>query len=291
MFELRAEDSIKKHAKSFSLAARFLPKTSFEDVCWLYALCRHIDDVADEGEPEQARFELHQLKTEILSESTNHSWAKLYQRLVQQRGLATQPMIDLIEGAESDLNQPCFTERKELLHYAYQVAGTVGWMMCPLIGVKEARAIPYAIDLGVAMQLTNICRDIKEDFERGRIYVDGLTKEDFDASALSEQKEKALVKVKAVLSTAEEFYDSGMRGCAFIPLMARLSIFIALCLYRGIGRKIAADKVDPFSKRSYLRPIEKIGAVTEGFWFWVKSFFAKGQKLSTPAIYRYDYLS
>ena len=284
MLEPRAETSIQKHAKSFALASRFLPKRSFEDVCWLYSLCRHIDDVADEGDPVDAVQELSRLKMQIESENPSCQWALLYQRLMCDWGLEKKPLLDLIAGAESDLTQPIVQSERELLLYCYRVAGTVGWMMCPLIGVKKERAIPYAIDLGVAMQLTNICRDIKEDWLRGRIYLPSLTKDDIESERGSSERLVAVEKVKAVLRMTEQYYQSGIRGCRFIPGLARLSICIAICLYRGIGRKILNNQTDPFENRSYLNRSEKFLAVLQGFGLWFVSMVWPLKTKSTPLI-------
>jgi phytoene synthase len=152
----------------------------------------------------------------------------------------------------------------ELLRYCYRVASTVGLMMCAVLGVREPSAFPHAVDLGVAMQLTNICRDVREDARMGRVYLPasrleaaGLTPDDLLQDRVDRE---ALARVVAdLLHLADRYYASADAGMRWIPARARTAIVVASRVYRAIGVKLRRRGCDAWSGRTVVGGVEKVG--------------------------------
>jgi 15-cis-phytoene synthase len=258
---------LKKHATSFWWASYFLPGPSFLPVSELYHFCRYADEVADQLHPEQARTQLTQLRRVIeepekIVVPDQVAEAQLIKRL-QGWGVQRAWMLELVAGVETDLEPVLGWSETQLLVYCYRVAGVVGLMMCPLIGVRDDAAYAQALDLGISMQLTNIARDIAEDAGRGRVYVPnewlseaGVSAEEILAGRLSPQAKKAIVG--RLLQLSEVYYQSGRRGLVAIPFKPRLAIAIAARLYRAIGGKLLAQNSDPWLGRAHTSRLEKI---------------------------------
>ncbi len=223
-------------AKSFNWAGFFLPKNVYQDCSKLYAFCRVLDDLVDE----KVNLEL---RVERFNEIKN-IYKKTYEidnndrKILNQNeyGLIVNDMIDLaynnnikriilddlIEGVGSDLKQKVYLRSvKDLLVYSYRVAGTVGLMMAKILNVYDTRSLKGAIDLGIAMQLTNIARDVIEDKKMNRQYI----KSDFE-------------NIEATLKLADMFYESSYTSIKKIPFKYRFAIIVARRVYRQIGRKI-----------------------------------------------------
>ncbi len=223
-------------AKSFNWAGFFLPKNIYNDCSKLYAFCRVLDDVVDE-----------KISLELRTERFNkirHVFEKAYKKANTDKNLIYQDeyssivndmiiiadnnnikkiiLDDLIEGVGSDLKSKVnLRSIKELLLYSYRVAGTVGLMMAKILNVNDTRSLKGAIDLGIAMQLTNIARDVIEDQKMNRQYI----KPDFE-------------NIEATLKLADMFYESSFSSIKNIPLKYRFAIIVARRVYRQIGRKI-----------------------------------------------------
>ena len=171
---------------------------------------------------------------------------------------------DLIDGLISDQQNVRVTDERELIDYSYKVAGTVGLMMLPIINTKDAEARKHAIDLGIAMQLTNIARDVYEDAKMNRLY---LPKEwlgqvsisDLIDNKLDDQKKKLIeLSIKNLIELSDKFYANGFSGMKFIPLRTRLAIFFAAKIYKGIGEKIKSGGYVYKLERIYLNKLEKL---------------------------------
>ena len=223
-------------AKSFNWAGFFLPKNIYRDCSKLYSFCRILDDLVDE------KYNL-ELKTEKFNEiknifNNNYELDRNDRQLPEknEHELIVNDMIiladnnnikriildDLIEGVGSDLKQKVhFRSVKDLLVYSYRVAGTVGLMMAKILNVNDTRSLKGAIDLGIAMQLTNIARDVIEDQKMNRQYI----KPDFE-------------NILATLKLADMFYESSFSSLKKIPFKCRFGIIVARRVYRQIGRKI-----------------------------------------------------
>jgi phytoene synthase len=234
-------------SRSFAFAARFLPAECRADAARLYAFCRWVDDLADEApEPTEARARLDQVTAELADPGPASAHVAELRAVAERSGMALAPAAALVAGVRSDLDPVRIPDDRALLRYCYQVAGTVGLMMCPLIGVRTSAAWPFAVDLGVAMQLTNICRDVLEDARRGRVYLpaDRLARAGVSQEALLRLAPERVGGVEAVvqdlLLLAEHYYHSAERGLRYIPLRPRLAIAVASRVYREIGRRLLA---------------------------------------------------
>jgi phytoene synthase len=218
---------ISKHAKSFSWAGFFLSKENFQKCSALYDFCRTIDDIADgNSELNLRKKELAGFKSYFKNKNFSNSIIKNMHHLLKENNISYKIIEDLFDGIESDLRHEInFTTQKELLIYSYRVAGTVGLMMAKILNVKDRYSFKCAIDLGIAMQLTNIARDVVEDKKKNRAYI----KHNFNS-------------IKETLTMAESFYLSSFSAIKFIPAISRLSIIIALRLYKKIGDEILKKK-------------------------------------------------
>ena len=220
-------------AKSFNWAGFFLPKDTYEECSKLYAFCRILDDVVDSGQDLKIKKErFNEIKDIVklfeikFTDDQNMLIVNDMLALIENKNIKRIILNDLIDGIESDLKKEInFTTVKELLVYSYRVAGTVGLMMAKILSVKDSRALKGAIDLGIAMQLTNIARDVIEDQKIGRKYIE----QDFD-------------NIKATLQLADTFYESSFSSIKKIPFRFRFTILVARRVYRQIGRKIISKK-------------------------------------------------
>ena len=250
--------SIKSEGKSFYWASFFLPKKNRIAASRLYSICRYLDDVADNSKLDtssQIKNIFNQIKENESSEINI---------FFKKNNINLGILKDLIDGLISDQQNVRVTDEKELIDYSYKVAGTVGLMMLPIINTKDAEARKHAIDLGIAMQLTNIARDVYEDAKMNRLY---LPKEwlgkvsisDLIDNKLDDQKKKLIeLSIKNLIELSEKFYANGFSGMKFIPLRTRLAIFFAAKIYKGIGEKIKSGGYVYNLERIYLNKLEKI---------------------------------
>ena len=250
--------SIKSEGKSFYWASFFLPKKNRIAASRLYSICRYLDDVADNSKLDtssQIKNIFNQIKENESSEINI---------FFKKNNINLGILKDLIDGLISDQQNVRVTDEKELIDYSYKVAGTVGLMMLPIINTKDAEARKHAIDLGIAMQLTNIARDVYEDAKMNRLY---LPKEwlgqvsisDLIDNELDDQKKKLIeLSIKNLIELSDKFYANGFSGMKFIPLRTRLAIFFAAKIYKGIGEKIKSGGYVYKLERIYLNKLEKL---------------------------------
>ena len=254
-------------AKSFNWAGFFLPKDTYEECSKLYAFCRILDDVADSGQDlEIKKKKFNEIKDIIklyeIRFTDNQDMLVVNDMIVLSKNKNIKKIIlnDLIEGIESDLKKEVnFITIKELLVYSYRVAGTVGLMMAKILDVKDSRALLGAIDLGIAMQLTNIARDVIEDQKIGRKYIE----EDFK-------------NILATLQLADTFYESSFSSIKKIPFRYRFAILVARRVYRQIGRKITSKKnIENYRKsgKIYVNDYGKIYQTVLSLGDFIKLFF------------------
>ena len=223
-------------AKSFNWAGFFLPKNTYHDCSKLYTFCRVLDDLVDEQTSLELRSEKFNKIKEVFEKG--YKEANDREKLIGQNeyDLIVKNMIiiadknnikkiildDLIEGVSSDLKSKVYLRSvKDLLVYSYRVAGSVGIMMAKILNVNDTRSLKGAIDLGIAMQLTNIARDVIEDKKMNRQYI----KPDFE-------------NIEATLKLADMFYESSFTSIKNIPFKYKFAIIVARRVYRQIGRKI-----------------------------------------------------
>ena len=244
-------------AKSFNWAGFFLPKKIYEDSAKLYAFCRVLDDIADEKTDLDTKIKRFEEMRNFLKKSYDADNKEIYSsdenekvvhdviKLVKNNNIKKIILEDLVDGVASDLKKRVHMRSvKDLLVYSYRVAGTVGLMMSKILNVNDRRALRGAIDLGIAMQLTNIARDVVEDKKMNREYI----KPDFE-------------NIKATLNLAEMFYESSFSSIQKIPFRYKFSIIVARRIYRQIGRKIfQKGSMENYEKsgKIYVNNFEKI---------------------------------
>ena len=250
--------SIKSEGKSFYWASFFLPKKNRIAASRLYSICRYLDDVADNSKLDTSS-EIKNIFNQIKENESSE-----INIFFKKNNINLGILKDLIDGLISDQQNVRVTDEKELIDYSYKVAGTVGLMMLPIINTKDAEARKHAIDLGIAMQLTNIARDVYEDAKMNRLY---LPKEwlgqvsisDLIENKLDDQKKRLIeLSIKNLIELSDKFYANGFSGMKFIPLRTRLAIFFAAKIYKGIGEKIKSGGYVYKLERIYLNKLEKL---------------------------------
>lgn len=239
-------DVLARHGRSFHLASFLLPADRRDDAALLYHFCRVVDDLVDEDEDLD---DLAALRRELQGVGMPRPLVQRMRDLQRRRKLPMDALLHLIDGVTSDLGQVAFRDDRELLRYCYKVAGTVGLLMCAVLGVEDREALPHAVDLGVAMQLTNICRDVREDAARGRRYV-------------PRTRGGTVPAVAGLLAEADRYYASAERGLPAIPLRSRAAIAVAAAVYAQIGRRLLRTGGDPMTGRTVVPLWEKVLAGT-----------------------------
>ena len=218
---------LSKHAKSFNWAGFFLSKQTYKKCSFLYDFCRTLDDIADEETNLEAKKKKFiDFKSNFKNKNYSDNIIKNIWELLEKENISSKIAEDLFDGVESDLKDEVkINDKKELFVYSYRLAGTVGLMMSKILKVKDKDSLKGAIDLGIAMQLTNIARDVVEDKKRSRSYIT----HDFNS-------------IKETIEIADTFYESSFPAFKAIPLGSRFSIMVARRVYRKIGENILKQK-------------------------------------------------
>ena len=237
---------LKKHAKSFYWASFFLSSNTLDKCSSLYNFCRTLDDIVDDDNNLSVKKGIFsKFKKDFENKNLDNQIIKDMWSLIDSEGISYQIVIDLFDGVETDLKEKVvINSKKDLLVYSYRVAGTVGLMMAKILNVNETRALKGAIDLGIAMQLTNIARDVIEDQKMNRQYI----KPDFE-------------NIEATIKLADMFYESSFSSIKKIPFKYRFAIIVARRVYRQIGRKIIQKKsMETYEKsgKIYVNNFEKV---------------------------------
>ena len=251
---MKTQNYLSVYAKSFNWAGFFLPKNILIKCSVLYDFCRTLDNIADQNNSlEKKKEEFIKFKEEFSSKSKNNIIISNMVDLIKSENINSSIVYDLFDGIESDIKANVkIKSYKELLIYCYRVAGTVGLMMAKIMKVKNRDSLKSAINLGIAMQLTNISRDVVEDKNNDREYI-----------------ESNFLILKNTIHKADNFYESSFYAIKDIPLICRFSIIVARRVYREIGRKIL--KISDFenykcSGKVYLNNFEKL----------IQTFFSLG---------------
>ena len=245
---LTPDESLAQNGESFHWAKRFLGKKMGSEAARLYAFCRLLDDMAD-GDIENGPARLVKIRAALIEGDTTADPALTsFAPLMQDQEFPLPVLIALIDGLLDDQReQVIIADEAELLRYAYRVAGTVGLLMCHVLDCHDPDAKAHAIDLGIAMQLTNIARDVLEDAQMGRRYLPttwtgDISPQQIVTAAANPNSGDALIitdAVKRLLDMAERFYTSGAKGFASLHWRAHMSIAIAAKVYRQIGVQLA----------------------------------------------------
>ena len=234
------------YAKSFSWAGFFLPKKTYEKCSALYDFCREADNIADDANQiEIKKVNFIKFQKNFVNKNYDDPVIKNMWNLINEFSISTKIIEDLFEGINSDIKESVkLKSKKELLIYSYRVAGTVGLMMAKILNVQKEHSLKSAIDLGIAMQLTNISRDVIEDKKNNRFYIN----ESFE-------------EIKTTIKLSEQFYENSFYSIKEIPLNFRFSILVARRVYRKIGYKILnKQNIENYKKsgKIYVSNIEKI---------------------------------
>ena len=234
------------YAKSFNWAGFFLPKQTYQKCSALYDFCRVVDNIADdEAAIEFKENEFKKFENNFNTKNFNDPIIKNMWNLIDEFNISLKIIHDLFEGIKSDISEKVkLNSKKELIIYSYRVAGTVGLMMAKILKVSKKSSLKSAIDLGIAMQLTNISRDVIEDLRINRSYIN----ENFE-------------EIKSTLMLAEKFYENSFQSIKEIPISFRFSILVARRVYRKIGYKILKQKnLENYRKsgKIYVSNLEKI---------------------------------
>ena len=251
------------YAKSFNWAGFFLSKKVYQNSSNLYDFCRTLDDIADQDlELEIKKRIFREFKNDFLNQNLENPIIKKIHNLIDNFGISKSIILDLFDGIESDLKENVkFNSNKDLIIYSYRVAGTVGLMMAKILNVKSKISLKAAIDLGIAMQLTNIARDVIEDSKRNRYYID------FNFETIVEK-----------LKLADSFYDSSFKSIKEIPFSSRFAILVARRIYREIGNEILNKKnIDNYknSGKIYVSNFNKINQTFLSIVDLIKLIFVK----------------
>ena len=238
------------HAKSFYWASFFLSKKIFYQCSVLYNFCRTLDDIVDsEKQLEIRKKEFSNFKNDFLNKNLNNQIVKEMWDLINSQKISKIVVLDLFDGVETDLKKSLkIISKKDLLVYSYRVAGTVGLMMSKILNVKNDEALLGAIDLGIAMQLTNIARDVVEDKKRNREYIN----HDFSS-------------IKQTILEAESFYNISFKAIKNIPIKSRFSVIVARRVYRKIGHHIIKrENIENYNKSGKIF-VPTYGKIIESF--------------------------
>jgi phytoene synthase len=232
---------LSQHGKTFRFAGYLLSENTLLAAARLYQFCRYADDIADESEVSLvAKKQLTQIQQDLIDDKSTDNKVMDFIVLAKEYKIKKTAPLTLIEGVMSDLSPVLIKHENDLIRYAYQVAGVVGEMMCPLLQA-DLRGESFAIDLGIAMQLTNIARDVLDDAYLGRRYLPAswcpLTPKEI-INADNSQRKLVQTAIKQVLALAEVYYQSARSGYAYLPRKNSRAIAVAGEVYRQIGVKL-----------------------------------------------------
>ena len=266
----RCEQITAEHSRSFYLATGLLPAVKRRAMRVLYAFCRTADDLADEPS-DQPLEKLQELRRSVTGGAAARQDAVLtaWEGIRSCYDIPLCYVEQLLDGVESDLVRRRYQTFEELSVYCYSVASTVGLMSMRITGFSSSLAVPYAIKLGVALQLTNILRDVGEDWASGRIY---LPQEELEAYGLGEAEVAAgqvdprwREFMRYQISRARQLYAESMPGISLLHPDGRLAVSAAAVLYRGILEDIERHQYDVFSRRAFVSRGRKLSFLPVAF--------------------------
>ena len=270
---------MQEHGKSFFWASWFLDKNTANKLFTVYALCRRLDDLVDtSNKKSEAKEEI----ARVISLTNNNQYKETFEEFKSiDRHLHPRQdiIIEFLKGQLSDLDFRQPNDLGQLLKYCYRVAGVVGLMICDVLDIGDSKLRYFAIDFGIAMQLTNICRDIKEDAQIGRIY---LPKNETASLAIGNFRSPSntdLIIINSsrdkLIKLADEYYQSGMYGINQLPLKIKRSFRVASNIYQGIGHKIIKKRCSFNEQRVYLSKFEKLNLT-------IKTFLKHSKSIDRP---------
>ena len=273
-----ARDSIQAGSKSFRAASRLFDRTTRERAWLLYAWCRHCDDVCDgqvsgfgrgqSGDVAALREKTHRA---VAGEDVEELPFRALGQLLRERPIPERFLDDHLKGFELDQGNWQPANEEELIRYCYHVAGSVGCMMAIVMGVSadDEATLGRAADLGIAFQLSNIARDIREDHEAGRHYLpaDWLAEVGMEPTALfdAENSNALATLVSRLVERVERYEASARLGVGRLPFRSRLAVLSALRIYGAIGRRVAELGLAAWDERVTIGKARKLAFVVPSF--------------------------
>ena len=262
------------YSKSFYISAKMLPRETRWATYALYGFCRYADNLIDnprnrsvEDLLEEVKFVKWELKRAYKTGESEHPILKSFIIIAKRYKIPVEYPLELIKGVQMDIQKSRYENFDELYLFCYRVAGVVGLMMTHVLGYKSKKAFKYAEKLGVAMQLTNILRDIQEDKNMGRIY---LPQEEMRAFGISEDdifNENMSVKMhkfmKFQVKRAHQYYEDANKGIPLLERKSQFAIYSSSKIYSGILRKIETRNLNPFQGRVFVPQIKKVGILVQ----------------------------
>jgi len=268
-----AEVVTAEHSKSFHFASGLLPEEKRSAVRALYAFCRTVDDIVDESSDDERELRLEYWRTMIETGSfaDNDLVAAAWADTVTRYHIPRHYALQLIDGVNRDLMQSRYQTFDELATYCYGVASTVGLMSMYIVGFKNNDAVPYAIKLGVALQMTNILRDVGEDYRNGRLYLPreelafyGICEQDIAEGRVTDNWRQFM---KFQIDRTRQLYEESWEGMKMLEREGQLAIGAASVFYQGILAEIEKNDYDVFTQRANLSAMGKVGKIPA---LWVK---------------------
>jgi phytoene synthase len=268
---MKSEFYIKHYGKSFFWAGKFLKKEVFTDCAILYAFCRVADDLVDENK--NSKNKINKFIKEYSNKKSKNIIINKFKKIKEKYNIPEKFINDLFYGIKLDTKIVKIRSKKELIKYSYYVAGTVGAMMAHILNTTHPKAIKHAIDLGVAMQLTNIARDVVADAKLGRIYLpQNLLSQNIKAKDIVNESfdpTKLFSAISKIIIMSEKFYKSGNDGIKYLPSSIRYPIFLASSLYQRIGVKIINSNLNKyFNSRIHVGFFEKLFITFKTFFIF-----------------------
>ena len=262
-------------SKSFATAAKLFGKSDRDGAFLLYGWCRFCDDTIDNASSE-SELRLTE-KLDWLIEQTEQAYGatppehpvfRALHYIVRQYAIPRHYPLELLEGMAMDVRRQTYATFEDLLLYCYRVAGTVGLMMSHVMQVSDERALKHASDLGIAMQLTNISRDILDDAAMGRVYLplDWIRQEGFSPDTVGElpNREKLASLARRLIWRAETYYRSGDAGLKYLSLRPACAIAAARQVYSEIGVKVVRKGARAWDERVWISPARKVVIMIRG---------------------------
>ena len=285
-----AQKMINVGSKSFAIAARLFGRQTYQDATMLYAWCRYCDDEIDgqtlghnqqSPSPEEQRRRLDKLyeQTEaaIAGSPPDHQVFEGFSRVFSRCAIPKRYPLELLKGFDMDINPKPYTTLDDTLTYCYHVAGVVGAMMACVMGVRDSGVLERAVDLGLAFQMTNICRDVMQDAEDGRVYLPALWLEEAGVPSDPTQFHIATSALGAVagrlLQEAEHYYASAQYGTTQLSFRNAWTICTAAAVYRDIGRLVQKRGAYAWSHRQSTSKTRKA-------WLACTSLFTAGKAVT-----------
>jgi len=272
------QEVIQRGSKSFAAAARLFDPATRDGAYMLYAWCRHCDDVTDDQElgfgagalsVDEGRARIERLRERTLSalagEPTDDPIFAGLQRVVASAEIPHRYPLEHLDGFVMDVEGREYRTLDDTLEYCYHVAGVVGVMMAYIMGVRDGPTLDRATDLGLAFQLTNICRDVIDDAEVGRVYLpaDWLDDAAVPAAEIARPEHRRGVAevVRRVLAEADRYYASAWLGISQLPPRSAWAVAAANAVYRDIGRLVLAHGPGAWDRRASTGKVRKIALV------------------------------